>query len=405
MTQARRSSQKLTIGVLYGFRALMVLFVCNYHFWQQSWLLQRITLFGVTVNFEFITRSGYLFVDGMLLLSGFLLYLPYAQAAAKGAAFPDTKTFYWKRILRIVPSYYASVLLMLFVVALPGNTYMSFQEGVFDVFTHLTFTFTLSKDTLLYTPLNGVLWTIGVEVQFYLIFPLLAKAMRKKPVLTLSLMAAAGLLFRLILGRFADSLAMYVNQMPAFLDVYALGMLGAILYIRLRQWVSEPKVRILLSAASVLAFSAGIFLLLALLRHQSTASLDGIDALRLSQWVVRLPFALTMLLLVLSASFLPSFLQKPLDNRLMRFLAAISMNLYIWHQVLCAKFLKPFFTDTLHADSSLQIVYTLLSYSLSLLVAMAFTYGLEQPAARALQKFRNRKGEHHHERSTTAKTL
>lgn len=30
--------RKLEIGVLYGFRALMVLAVVNYHIWQQSWL-------------------------------------------------------------------------------------------------------------------------------------------------------------------------------------------------------------------------------------------------------------------------------------------------------------------------------------------------------------------------------
>ena len=32
--------RKLEIGVLYGFRALMVLAVVNYHIWQQSWLSQ-----------------------------------------------------------------------------------------------------------------------------------------------------------------------------------------------------------------------------------------------------------------------------------------------------------------------------------------------------------------------------
>ena len=74
---------KTEIGVLYGFRALMVLFVCNYHIWQIGWLEQYATLFGQTLDFDFWTRSGYLFVDGMLLLSGFLLYLPYARQTAE----------------------------------------------------------------------------------------------------------------------------------------------------------------------------------------------------------------------------------------------------------------------------------------------------------------------------------
>ena len=386
MKQPPYSDNKLTIGVLYGFRALMVLFVCNYHFWQQSWLMQKVTLFGSTLYFDFFTRSGYLFVDGMLLLSGFLLYLPHAQAAAYGTPIPDTRTFFWKRFMRIVPSYLASVFLILFFVALPNGLYTNVSDGIFDVLAHLTFTFPFFQHTCLSTPLNGVLWTIGIEVQFYLLFPLLVKAMRKKPVLTLSAMTAAGLAFRLALGLASDDLGMLVNQLPAFLDVYALGMLGSILYIRLRRWTEQPKTAAITSTASMLVFTVGIVLLLALIRTQSQASLQGIDALRQSQWIVRLPFALTILLLVLSAAFLPRFLQKPLDNRLMRFLATISMNLYIWHHMLNLWVVKPLFPDTLHDTPTMQITYTLLCYSLSILTAMAFTYGLEKPAAKLLQK-------------------
>ena len=405
MKQVRHSNEKLTIGVLYGFRALMVLFVCNYHFWQQSWLIQKITLFGSTVYFDFFTRSGYLFVDGMLLLSGFLLYLPHAQAAEYGTPTPDTKSFYWKRFLRIVPSYLASVLLSLFFIALPGGAYANAYEGIWDVLTHLTFTFPFFQSTYLNTPLNGVLWTIGIEVQFYLLFPLLVRAMRKKPLLTLSAMIVAGLSFRLVLGLVSDDLAMLVNQLPAFLDVYALGMLGSILYIHLKRWTEQPKAAAIAASSSIILFAAGVFLLLALLHAQSQASLHGITTLWQSQWIVRLPFAITILLLVLSAAHLPRFLQKLLDNRLMRFLATISMNLYIWHQTLDLWVIRPLFPDTLHDNPALQLAYTLLCYSLSILTAMAFTYGLEQPAARALQNFRHHKGEPHYERPTAAKTM
>ena len=42
----RSKPEKLEIGVLYGFRALMVLFVMNFHLWQQSWIAQTVTVFG-----------------------------------------------------------------------------------------------------------------------------------------------------------------------------------------------------------------------------------------------------------------------------------------------------------------------------------------------------------------------
>ena len=105
------SPRKLEIGVLYGFRALMVLAVVNYHIWQQSWLSQRVSLLGLSTDFDFFTRSSYLFVDGMILLSGFLLYLPYARQTLEGTPVPKTGRFYLNRLLRIVPSYLAAVLL------------------------------------------------------------------------------------------------------------------------------------------------------------------------------------------------------------------------------------------------------------------------------------------------------
>ena len=225
--------------MLYGFRALMVLFVCNYHFWQQGWLGQYVVLFGHVVDFDFWTRSSYLFVDGMMLLSGFLLYLPYARQTACGTPAPGARRFYWNRLCRIVPSYLFSVLAVLLFVALPGGYYRDAAACNFDVITHLTFTFTFFPETYLFTPLNGVLWTVAVEMQFYLIFPLLVKAMRKKPAFTLCGMALLGVLFRLLISRVTGDLAIWVNQLPAYMDVYALGMAGAMLFVRLQRWLDE----------------------------------------------------------------------------------------------------------------------------------------------------------------------
>ena len=413
MQSEARAPEKLTIGVLYGFRALMVLFVCNFHFWQQGWLGQYLTLFGSTVDFDFWTRSSYLFVDGMILLSGFLLYLPYARQTECGAPPPGPRRFYWNRVARIVPSYAAAVLLALWLIALPGGAYRDAAARHFDVITHLTFTFTFFRDTYLYTPLNGVLWTIAIEVQFYVIFPWLARAVQKRPVPVLCLLGALGVLFRVFMARFVGDLSLWVNQLPAFLDVYALGMLGAILYLKLQKRLeaapAKGKLRRTFALATPVLFLGGCLALEQILRAQSTNGLAGHDALRLSQWVMRLPLALTLLMMMLSAAFLPCFLQKPLDNRLTRFLATISFNLYIWHQVLSVWLAKNLFPDTLHLNPPLQVAYTLLCYSASILLAMAFTYGLEQPAARLMDRLRiqyhRRKETIDHEGSPDAETV
>lgn len=389
----RPRADKLEIGVLYGFRALMVLFVMNYHLWQQSWISQTVTLFGQRISFDFWTRSSYLFVDGMILLSGFLLYLPYARQKQEGTPVPSTKRFYFNRIVRILPSYLFAVLMALFCIAIPQNLYHSTGSMVKDVAAHLTFTFLFWPATYVSTPLNVALWTIAVEMQFYLIFPLIAGWMKKRPAITAGGMMLAAWTYRFCVARFAADTNILINQMPAFLDVYAMGMLGAVGYCRMRRWMLKARrcERITVYVLSTAIFTAGVYALIAILKAQSAASTQGHEALRLSQMAMRLPLTITLGLMMFSAAYWPTILQKLLDNRLMRFLSTISMNLYIWHQVLAVQMRIAWFPDTdlLHTDKNLQSAYMLLCVSVAVLVAMAVTFGLEQPVSRwANRKFK-----------------
>lgn len=377
----QRTEKRLEIGVLHGFRALMVMLVANYHLWQQSWLPQYVNLFGQEISLDFFTRSSYVFVDGMIFLSGFLLYLPYARQTLEGTPVPTVRQFYRRRAERILPAYLLAVLVALFCIALPQNLYATRGAMLHDLAAHLTFTFLLWPQTYISTPLNVGLWTIAVEVQFYLLFPLLARAMQKRPVWTAGGMMAAGWLYRFLVARLASDTSMLINQLPAFLDVYALGFLGAMLYCRLRLWMQTARrtERALLQTVAAMLCVLGAFGVIRLLKIQSAASANGFDALRLSQMRIRLPLVLALGGMMLGAAFLPKPLQKPLGNRLMRFLSEISMNLYIWHQVLAVEMRKAWFPDTnlLHTDRNLQSAYMLLCASVALLVAMAVTAGLK----------------------------
>ena len=60
------------IPELNGLRVLLVFIVSWYHFWQQSWLTPSIGSYSL----DYLLRAGYMPVDGTILLSGFLLFLP-----------------------------------------------------------------------------------------------------------------------------------------------------------------------------------------------------------------------------------------------------------------------------------------------------------------------------------------
>ena len=114
------------IPELNGLRVMLVFIVSWYHFWQQSWLTPYIGSYSL----DYLLRAGYMPVDGTILLSGFLLFLPYARAMLLGEKVPDTKQFYQRRIMRIVPSYYFVTLALLFAVALPWHLYYSTSDMV-----------------------------------------------------------------------------------------------------------------------------------------------------------------------------------------------------------------------------------------------------------------------------------
>lgn len=384
-------AQRPEIGALHGFRALMVLLVSNFHFWQQSWLQQGFRVWGVYVDFDYVTRASYVFVDGLILLSGFLLFLPYARVEDASGPTLNAGRFYLRRAARILPSYLFAVAVALFCFALPQGSYGSPRAMWLDVISHLTLSFTFFSAPYQSTPLNGVLWTVAIEAQFYLVFPLLCKAMKKRPALTLSLMALTGWVYRLWASAQADT-SMLLNQLPAFLDVYALGMLGAIAYWQLRTWLDgvDGMGRRLAKALAVVLLAGSVLLVLYLLRQQSTAGIAGLTALRLSQLRLRLPLAAALLCGILASAFLPKALEWLFSNRLMRFLAAISYNFYIWHQILAVQYARWWFPSTLHNTPGLQYAFTLLCYTSALAVAAAVTYGLEKPAAKAINGLREK---------------
>lgn len=219
------------IPELNGLRVLLVFIVSWYHFWQQSWLTPSIGSYSL----DYLLRAGYMPVDGTILLSGFLLFLPYARAMLLGEAVPNTKQFYQRRIMRIVPSYYFVTLALLFAVALPWHLYYNSSDMVRDVVMHLTFAQTFNPATYIATPIGVASWTIAIEMQAYLIFPLLARWAMKNPLGTLMTMAAGTFAFRGWCVWRLNEYNMVVNQLANFLDIYALGMGAALLYVWLVQ--------------------------------------------------------------------------------------------------------------------------------------------------------------------------
>ena len=148
-------SDKNRLDGLDTLRAIAIVIVLIYHY---KVVVSRENLFG------FISSVGWTGVDLFFVLSGFLIGNQILSAFSKGQDF-SLKLFYIRRFLRTLPNYYfVLALYFIFPVALGGTATAS-------LWSFLTFTQNLGLgpgETFTHS------WSLCIEEQFYLIFPVIA---------------------------------------------------------------------------------------------------------------------------------------------------------------------------------------------------------------------------------------
>jgi peptidoglycan/LPS O-acetylase OafA/YrhL len=109
------------------------------------------------------------------VLSGFLLFAPWVKANATDGPSPSLRRYTWHRVRRIMPAYIVTVLIAYAVYHFrtagpnPGHTWMGLLRNL-----TLTQPYT---DNYLFSYLHQGLtqmWSLAVEVAFYVVLPLLA---------------------------------------------------------------------------------------------------------------------------------------------------------------------------------------------------------------------------------------
>lgn len=147
-------------------------------------------------NFGFINYSvfGWLGVDLFFVLSGYLITGILLDTLDK----PNyLKNFYGRRILRIFPLYYLSLIIFLLILPLFASMkpllqyYVDHQWWLWTYLQNWLYSFNTPKTANI---LNHF-WSLAVEEQFYLVWPFLILLLRKpKPLLWLMLAVLTGVL-------------------------------------------------------------------------------------------------------------------------------------------------------------------------------------------------------------------
>lgn len=366
-------------------RIISVYVIAWYHIWQQSWLNPVLRIGSVRIDFNPLVRTGYLMVDLLLMLSGFLLFLPYARCRLEQKPFPRIGEYYKKRAARILPSYLFCIFVVLFCFALPRGEYGNAKHLWTDLIGHLTFTHNLNALSYQSTRLNGALWTLAVEVQFYLIAPFVCRAFARKPLPTYLAMTAAAFAYRFFYVLPMGSHSLHFNRLPAMLDVYANGMMGALIYAALCKHAKKSGWTALAATVVSALCVCGIYhLMLGQMRE------SGYPAIHIGQMVRRFPLSAAGALFTVSAGLSFHWLARLISCGPVRWLSAISYNVYIWHAYAAIKmkewhipaYVNP--SPNQAGEQPWQLHYTLLSLGAAVALGALITYCIERPAAKLI---------------------
>ena len=310
-------------------------------------------------------------------LSGFLLWRGHAAAARDLRHRPPTGHYLRSRLVRIMPGYLVAVIVIL--TLLPEANHASTTVWLANltltqVYVPLTLTAGLTQ-----------MWSLSVEVTFYLALPILAFLAYRLPVKArvpvIAAVALASLGWGLLPIHTAEGVN-FLNWPPAYASWFAAGML-------LAEWTVSPlgwphaiaRNRFAITAIAVVAY---------LISASPLAGPKDLVPATLAQFVVRT----SMGAVVACALLAPLVLDRPGDRHrilgspVMVILGQWSYGLFVWHLAALVMVFPMVGTFMFNGDLIVVFVITsVLGYAMA-----AVSYALiESPCRNALRRWEYRR--------------
>lgn len=296
-----------------GMRAAAALVVVFHHAWLQSWpytIYPDLRPSGMEATLTGWLAYGKLAVTAFIVVSGFCLMLPVVRYSAP----VEPVRFFRRRCQRILPPYFAALamalILDMFLRPHTGTAYDdSFPITLAGILSHCLLIQNFSGNPY---QISGPLWSIAVEFQIYLFFPLFIALYRRWGIVAmLSATSILGYTASMALGK-----AGFDNTFAHFMVIFGLGMAAAHFAFRTREG-SGNRVATICGLTLPLAGVAGI-----LYHHRFGSDKVVTDTL------MGLAVACTLLLATVSPT---GILCRTLSFRPLVWIGSFSYSLYLVH--------------------------------------------------------------------------
>jgi peptidoglycan/LPS O-acetylase OafA/YrhL len=292
-----------------GIRGAAATFVVLHHIWLTTW-----------PDFPSNTGPwwlgwllyGHMAVAIFIVVSGFSLAL--APMRNEGRLSGGVRRFIKRRAWRILPAYWAALILSIVVTAALLRPELGPGEHLRSLAVHGL----LLQDLMGSESPNGALWSIAIEWQIYFVFPLILLLARCTSLSVAVLITAVVVLLAHAAAGVGGALDKINGLTPQFLVLFALGALAV--------WLGggDRAVRLRRPLAAVALVTLGSFVVLA--------------ASRGSEWIVARFFwmdllfgvgAASLLALIHAGGFVPA--RRVLASRAALWLGLFSYSIYLIH--------------------------------------------------------------------------
>lgn len=320
--------------------------------------------------------NGDLGVNFFFVLSGFLITFLLLKEKRNNTTISIRK-FYMRRILRIWPVYFLVVCIGFFIIPALFNNVLA-ENLPFSTSASISklpwyFFFVVNFDTVL----NGItclsiasLWSVSIEEQFYLIWPIINKVCSKYGLLViLSLIFILSYMYRLI--NYSDSIKMRYSTFSVINDL-AIGGTAAWLSFysqRFAYFLKNIKKTTIVSMYTV-------FLLCIPLRGFNHFFSEEIDRFLISS--EPFIFSLFFAFIILEQNFSENSFYKISSIKLFNKLGIISYGLYCYHMMcilLVAYLFKIWFGQSVHTSPLLFLLETIITLLLTVFLSqLSYNY-------------------------------
>ena len=181
--------------------------------------------------YEWFFQLGALAVPIFIMLSGYSLMIPVARSDQSMRTPQHLRTFFVRRVRRILPPYYVAMALSLLIIAVvpsmgtPANVYWDRalrDLGAMNIVAHLLLVHNLNGDWG--SAINPPFWSLPIEWQIYFLFPLLVLLWRRLGLMMMFLLTS---IYVAIPSVFGIVLLPFTNV--SFVLLFAIGMAGAMI--------------------------------------------------------------------------------------------------------------------------------------------------------------------------------